>query len=125
MGLTSIAQKAAAVAFKIAGDVKVSATLKVGPSSAYDTATDKSTVTWAHSFSLTDVLLYDREQKQGDTPEKSTVTMQKALIQAASITVRADQVKETSILVIGSEEWQVIDCAPDPSNAVLILQLQR
>lgn len=120
MGLASIAAKAAATAFKIAGDVKKPVTIYANPTLAYDTETNASTPTWGTIKQVQGVIYDAKEEK----PEAKPETVQKTLIVQGADFIGVELTAETEVDA-ESARWHVWRVKSDPARAVIILDLFR
>lgn len=121
MGLSAIFQKAAATAFKVAGDVKKPVTVYAVRSTAYDTATGQTPNTWTYTKSGIEALLYDSEEQRNYGDPKAT--KRTALILEAD--VQGIPVTTESEIDAEGERWKIGGAARDPAVATLTLYLYR
>lgn len=64
MDIARLGQLAASIGLKLAGNAKVSITVKTGPSQVHNKATDLTTTTWATSDTV-QALVYDANKDEG------------------------------------------------------------
>lgn len=121
MGLAAIARAAARIGFAAAGDTRVSVTVKTGPTPVHDTATDLSTVTWTHTTAVLG-FLYDAAEKEGKEAKTPKSRTKMLLLQDADLPTAPT---EESVVLIGSDQWEVAAVETDPAAATHNLTIRR
>lgn len=120
MGLRSIFQAAAKVAFNVAGDVKTSVTVYASPTYTHDATLDESTPTWGATITANGILYDHTDKKENDKPE----TITKALLLQVADLQGADITQEAEVQADGVR-WKTRKVTPDPAGATVELILYR
>ncbi len=111
----------------IASELK-SCTLKCGPSSSYDAATDTATVTWANQVSLSAFIYGEKAEENDATTADEINTPERAIVAKAIVRVSDCQgavPNDQSELVEGSTVWKVQGAEFPPGSAIFILELRK
>lgn len=121
MSLRALVQQAAAIAFRVGGDLPVDVTIKSGPSLSHSPATDLTTTTWAHTTTVK-AFVYDEMQDEDPKRSGPSKTIKTLLVKLADLPVRPD---EQSKATIDSLDWEVTDVQPDPAGATMEIMIRR
>lgn len=121
MSLRALIQNAASIAFAAAGDIPVDVTIKSGPSMTHDAATDRSTVTWAHSDPVK-AISFDEGQDEDPKSDGPNKTVKTLLVKGADLSVPPT---EQSIATMTDGDWEVTNVEPDPVRATYQITVRR
>jgi hypothetical protein len=115
--LTAIVRAAVDQAFVAAGDVKRTVVVRMGPTSAYDVASDTMTTTWDHEDTLEAVGYAEVEE---DTPAERRIRAY--VVKGVDLSARAEQEGE---IVDDGLIWQIFLVEPDPTDSAWILHCRN
>ena len=124
MGLIATLRSAAAAAFRVAGDVKLAATFRHGPTGT--ALAGQTTVSWAVTKQINLVELLEHEQTSEvafDT--KAAKRHVKFIALVAEVGMRAEDIRETAQVDVQGYTWTVYNAKPDPAGITIIFTLQR
>ena len=119
MSLLSTIIKAAATAFKAAGDVPASAIVRSGLLASYDPAADVTTKTWGSERPVT-LIAYGKREDGGANEPKHQGRM--IAFQAAEVDLAPTEETEVEI---GGVIHKVVSVETDPAGALFILELEK
>lgn len=127
MNIGRLAASAAKIGMKLAGDAKVSVTLRLRTGSdAYNPATD--TNEGAVTEVTVESLPFKRRNTEGPqtlvADVKLSTNTRTLLIEAAKLPAGA-VVKESDEVVMGGDTWQILDAQLDPGGGAWLLDIQR
>jgi hypothetical protein len=127
LNIPALTARGAAIAKRTTASVQTSVLLKSGPTNAYTPGTDANVATWAREETINGFLYAVKlEEIDGTSTEEINAVItgraKKLIIWDSDVAAAPD---ERSVVVIGSETWQVKGVEAPPSEPIYILQLRR
>lgn len=118
MDLAKITKRAAAIAMRVAGTAKVSATIYSGQDKAFDWATDTTSASGGVTKTVLGVK-YDLKQEQG---AGNTSWHTEFLIEGVDAPAGID---EAATMDIAGEKWNIVNVNRVPTEAIIIFGLRK